>query len=86
MSDSDLSEPVAALTPPDSELEGGLRKGVSWRLKNGGVNSIIPNAIRKDVEESLSLEAGFFVNHPKWKAESKRIILDEFVSHILHSN
>lgn len=78
MSDSDLSE---AMSPAPSDLALGtqLRSEVGKRFKDGTHGEMTLNQIRQAAERNLGLDTGFYVGHSKWKAESKRIVLDEMV-------
>ena len=80
MSDSELSDAPSSNTPPDVELEKALRAAVAKWFKNGRRDEVTVNAIRLDVAQQLGLEQGFFLAHPIWKLESKRIVKDEAVS------
>lgn len=72
MSVSDLSEPANAPLPADAELEAALRRVVRTALKRD--EEITINTARKQVEEELDLDAGFFKDDAKWKVKSKDII------------
>lgn len=68
-----------APTPSDLALEKQLRGEVGKRFKDGTQAEMTLNQIRQAAEKKLGLETGFYVGHSKWKAESKRIVLDEMV-------
>jgi hypothetical protein len=79
MSDSELSDAPSRTTPPDSDLEGALRKQVRDALKAGSHETITISSVRKAAEEALGLEAGFYKQNQRWKEESKRIVHESFV-------
>ena len=79
MSDSDLSDAPAAVTPHNSELEAALSKQVREALRAGNAESITVSSIRKMAESALGLEAGFYKQHERWNRESKRIVHEAFV-------
>jgi len=76
MSGSDLSDAPSGKIPSDTTLESSLRREVVINFKSG---ELTVNMIRKLSEQDLGLDGGFYINHPYWKAESKRIIKDESV-------
>jgi hypothetical protein len=78
MSDSELSE-ARSPAPSDSALEKQLRAEVGNRFKDGTEEAMTLNQIRQAAEKSLGLDNGFYAGHSKWKAESKRIVLEEMV-------
>lgn len=65
--------------PSDLAHEKHLRSEVSKRFKDGTQGEMTLNQIRQAAENKLGLDKGFYVGDVKWKAESKRIVLDEMV-------
>jgi hypothetical protein len=63
----------------DLTLEKQLRNEVGKRFKDGTQQAMTLNEIRQAAEKKLGLHSGFYAGHSKWKAESKRIVLDEMV-------
>jgi len=82
MSDSDLSDAPSGKIPSDTTLENSLRREVVINFKSG---ELTVNMIRKLSEQDLGLDGGFYINHPYWKVESKRIIKDETVHSSAHA-
>ena len=84
MSDSELSDvSVASSLPPsrpsDSKLELELSKCVRNAVEAGNQATVTVAFMRKQAEEALGLESGFYKQDKKWREESKRIVHETYV-------
>lgn len=67
------------MAPSGKEIEKALLKSINEAWQNER-EQITVKFIRSKVEKVLNLKDGFFKEDEDWKAKSKSIITDEFVS------